>query len=108
VNLPSSIKVGYRDFCVEEWAPSEAISSGRYGECDKANAVIRVTTIHGVDKAANTLIHEVLHACFDVAGIADEDAEERTVTHLANALTQVIRDNPDLVAYLTDALTPTP
>jgi len=105
-SLPASIRVGYLDFAVEIWVTQHANAAGRYGECDKANAIIRVDTSYGPVKAASTLLHEVIHACFDVAGIEDTDSEERTVTHLSNQLAQVWRDNPDLVAYLSDALRP--
>ena len=104
--LPTVVRVGYRDYAIIEWDRKDAASSDRYGECDKANAIIRVSTDYGALKAANTLLHEVLHACFDVAAIEGDDPEERTVTSLANVLAQVIRDNPDLVAYLTAALAP--
>lgn len=104
--FPTTVRIGYRDFAIEEWDTKQANAAGRYGECDKANGVIRVDTSYGPVQAAETLIHEVLHGCFHVAGIDDSDAEERTVTHLSSQLTQVFRDNPDVMAYLRSALAP--
>lgn len=104
--FPTTIRIGYSDFEIVDWNSKEASSAGRYGECDKANAVIRVDTTYGSIKAASTLLHEILHGCFDVAGIDEADSEERTVTQLSNILTQVLRDNPHLVAYLGHALAP--
>lgn len=103
-NFPTSVRVGYRDFDVVEWDRKDAEASGRYGECDKANAIIRVSTDRGSVKAANTLIHEILHAAWDIGDMPGKVDEEKVVTVLANQLSQVWRDNPGLVAYLTDAL----
>jgi hypothetical protein len=106
MTFPKSIRIGYRDFAVEDWDTKHASSAGRYGECDKANAVIRIDTSYGPVKAVSTLLHEVMHGCYDIAGITDEDNEERTVTQLSNQMTQVFRDNPELLAYLKTALRP--
>lgn len=105
-DLPKSIRVGYRDYSIELWAANHAMSAGRYGECDKANAVIRIDVSYGAVKAASTLLHEVLHACCDVGQREDEDSEERTVSVLSNQLAQVWRDNPDFVAFMSDSLNP--
>lgn len=55
-------------------------------------------------EAANTLLHEILHACWYTAQIQDEDKEERTITAFANQLTQVWRDNPAVIAWIGGAL----
>lgn len=102
--MPSSLKVGYRDYCLEVWKPSEAIASGRYAECDKMNGIIRVDHQFGPQKAAESLLHEVLHAAFDIAGIEDKGEEERVVTALSLALCQIWRDNPGFVAFISGNL----
>jgi hypothetical protein len=54
--------------------------------------------------AAETLLHEVLHCCTQVAGLLDElgeRREEQVVRRLAPLLLDVLRRNPDLVAWLT-------
>lgn len=103
-DLPKSIRVGYRDYTVEDWPRQASGAAGRFGECDKVNAVIRVCTDHGAQKAANTLLHEALHAAWDVADLADSDLEEKAVTGLSNVLTQIWRDNPELIAFMSDSL----
>jgi cob(I)alamin adenosyltransferase len=104
VPFPTTLRIGYRDFAVEEWDTKQANAAGRYGECDKANAILRIDVTYGPEKAANTLLHEILHACYDISGLTDEDNEERTVTQLSSVMAQVIRDNPHLLAYLGHAL----
>ncbi len=75
-----------------------------FGECCTSTGIIRVRTDLDPVKLANTLIHEVLHACFYIGDIEDDDKQERTVTILANQLTQVWRDNPELVAWINSRL----
>lgn len=53
---------------------------------------------------AEVLVHETLHAMMTVSGLLSEigaDEEERIVNRLAPVLLALIRDNPDLLAYLT-------
>lgn len=106
MKLPTTVRIGYRDFAIEDWDTKQAASSSRYGECDKANAIIRVDTTYGPVKSASTLLHEIMHGCYDIVGLTDEDNEERTVTQLSNQMTQVFRDNPDVLAYLRACLRP--
>jgi hypothetical protein len=54
-----------------------------------------------------TLLHEILHACYATAGLPldhakPDDIEEVSVTALSPWLLVILRANPDLVAYLTD------
>ncbi|MGE5163042.1 MAG: hypothetical protein ACM3IH_03325 [Sphingobacteriales bacterium] len=53
---------------------------------------------------AETLLHEVIHACFAVAAIQDKDSHERTVSMLSTCMAQVIRDNPGLIDWLKEKL----
>ena len=106
MTLPASIRVGYRDYAVEAWPPREASASERYAECDRVNQIIRVRDDLPEQLTAECLLHEVIHAAYDMACIDIGDSEERTVSALGNQLSQVIRDNPDLVAYLQEALAP--
>jgi hypothetical protein len=50
-------------------------------------------------RVAVTLLHEVVHAIFKIAGLPNEK-EEDTVTRLSPLLLDTLRRNPDLVAYL--------
>lgn len=103
-DLPKSIRVGFRTFTVEQWDSRKAVAASCYGECDKLNGVIRVDTQFGPEKAANTLLHEVLHACWCIGYLDDEAKEEPVVGTLANQLTQVWRDNPEFVAFMSESL----
>ncbi len=85
-------------------SPMHATSKDVFGECDHPMGTIRIRADIDPIKMANTMLHEVLHACFYIADLQDEDKEERTVTTLANQLSQVWRDNPALIDWLNATL----
>lgn len=53
-----------------------------------------------IDVEREVLMHEVLHACIEVSGLDDEEAEERVIRALAPTLVDVLQRNPKLVRYL--------
>jgi hypothetical protein len=104
VTLPDAIKVGHLDYVVEAWPAREANSNDRIGECDRNNLVIRVREDLPPRLMAECLLHEVCHAVFDNGTLQDGDSEERVVSAMARGLSQVWRDNPGFVAFMTGAL----
>lgn len=104
MDMPTKMRIGYRDYAVEVWPPNVACAARKYGECDSANSVIRIDTCYGPAVTAETLLHEVLHACYESGNIDGEDDEERTVSAMSKQLAQVWRDNPDFVAFMSEAL----
>lgn len=57
----------------------------------------------GPDATADTLIHECLHHFFRTSALTaiDSGDEEQIVNFLAPNLLAMLRDNPDLVEWLT-------
>lgn len=53
---------------------------------------------------AETMLHEIEHAIWDVFGIHAKDGEERIVRKSAMGWAGVFRDNPTLIAELLKAL----
>lgn len=100
VVMPTTIRVGHLDYRVEDWTPSEAYVNGRFGECDKHHLVIRVRADLPAQRKAEVLLHEVLHAAWEMGDLSDGCAEEKVVTVLANQMTQVWRDNPEFVSFM--------
>src|SRR5271154_3420821 len=93
--LPDSIRVGSLVFKVVKWARYEASSGQNWGEFSSVEQSLRFNTgIPRADKAADTVIHEVLHAIFYTSNVYDEDKEERIVDMTAKAWVGVYRDNP--------------
>ena len=102
--MPTSIRVGYRTFTLTEMDKIEHVKTGAWGTTCLSDGKVCIHLLGIPEEDGNTLIHELLHCCFRTMAIDDADGEERTVTKLANALTQVWQDNPKLIAFLDDAL----
>lgn len=54
----------------------------------------------GSDQLADTLLHEVIHACLQPLFGMDDDTEEAFVRTLSPGLLDTLRRNPELVAFL--------
>ena len=78
---------------------SQAAGEQLYGNWDARYLTITLDPSQADSQVAETLLHELLHACADAAGL-DEDDEERTVNAIAPRLLSVLRDNPQLVRFL--------
>ncbi len=104
-DFPASIRIGYRDYDVVELPAREGEGEGIYGRHSAFLNRIEVRADVKPFERADTLLHEVLHGVWQMADLPKKD-EERCVTLISRGLTQVIRDNPHLIAYLQDALQP--
>lgn len=104
VEMPTHLRVGPVVYRVVEWEHREAYASAASGECDRPNRVIRVREDLNRDDKARVLLHEVMHAAYDMGALADGEREEQIVTVLANQMTAIWRDNPDFVRFMNDAL----
>ncbi len=66
-----------------------------------------ITVRAGMNDAeeANTVLHECLHAIFYAYGInMTHEQEELVVNTVANGVCELIKRNPELVAYIVDKL----
>ncbi|MGN6146618.1 MAG: hypothetical protein ACTHOP_23880 [Mesorhizobium sp.] len=108
-DIPRLIRVGPLDYTVAGWAADRAGSERALGMCDRELLAIWIKEGLPVHKAAEVLLHEVLHAIYDVTGLGagePETREERIVAALGFQLLQVWRDNPALVAFFERVLRP--
>lgn len=60
---------------------------------------IRVARNQGHERMRETLVHELLHALWDQAQLAEKD-EEKIVRRLHGPLLALLRGNPELVEWL--------
>ena len=100
MKLPEKIKVGYADIAIIPMEHMEGFAHGVYGHFSAPELCIRISTDLDKMVVMNTLVHEILHACYFVGNIEDEDDEEKTVTVLANVYAQVLRDNPEYNKFI--------
>lgn len=74
------------------------------GATDHPSLRIVVDPDQAPGQARDTLLHESLHAVFQISGLSDEwgDAkEERVIRRVSPWILELIRSNPALVAFLT-------
>lgn len=100
--LPATVKIGHRDVSIER-ATAEQLE-GAYGDYLADKQRIRLADYLTPQNAAETLIHEILHACWPQRWTLVGDVEETFVSALAPTLAAVWRDNPDLVLWLSHNL----
>lgn len=101
MNIPKSIKIGPYDYKIviedEDWLQMNDC----YGSCYDLKKTITVVLLDN-PCVIDTLLHEIMHACYTVMGIREKEGEEATVSKLATAMTMVFRDNPELVELLKE------
>ena len=96
-SAPAALRIGGQDWTVQLRSLAD-----RYGETAKRRLRITLARGQAPGHMRDTLLHEVLHAAWSVnPPLDDEDQEERVVAALAPWLLLALRDNPDLVAFLT-------
>ncbi len=103
--IPGRVKIGPHVFEVRSDPATVAAlrDDGRRAEARPNNLVISVDPELG--KCHESLLHEILHAAWDQCPMRCSDNlsdhEEVIVTALAPILLEVLRDNPELVWWLT-------
>lgn len=70
------------------------------GKAHTSRALILLDPDGPESAVAESLLHELLHHCYDAASLAEGDDQERIVASLATWLLEALRRNPDLAAAL--------
>jgi len=105
MHIPEKIKVGYRNYKLEEWKQTVASANEAQGQFFSKEGVIGYTADEKGVSHANTLIHEILHAIVYQWNMElDEKTEESVVNGLANGLTTIFVDNPKLLDYFKEKI----
>lgn len=99
--LPATVKVGGFVFKVVPWSHQVAAEHRCFGEFAPVPQEIRIDETLRPQKRANTLIHELVHVIawsFDLR--AKDCDEERWAITIANGLSAIFMDNPELLEWL--------
>jgi len=105
MNIPDKIKIGYREYKLEEWKQTIASANEAQGQFFAKEGIIGYTAEEKGVSHANTLIHECLHAIIYQWNMElDDKIEELVVNGLANGLTTILVDNPKLIDYLKEKI----
>jgi hypothetical protein len=93
LNIPETVKVGYKDYQVVKVENLDDGTNLLYGQVLHPYEIIKLANKYSDNQMKCTLIHELVHAVDDLLGI---DLKEEQVVKLGNGLYQVIKDNPGM------------
>jgi hypothetical protein len=98
-NYPKKIKVGPYNYTVELYPNSEYSD---HGACVYTHQTIFLNHNQHPERAGDTLLHEVLHAIWDLSGFDQvaELNEENIVRSMATWLSLTLKENPKLVDFI--------
>jgi hypothetical protein len=111
--MKKKIKIGYEDIIINiiNFETADKKDDNILGEYDSSNAKIDIQKEQNARSEANTLLHEVIHACVYQTGLnsqgnllSKEENEELIVNAISNSLSQVFRDNKWFLPYLQTQL----
>ena len=95
------LRVGHADYAVMAMDPDTHDDFGtNAGECCNATMVILVDPTLPPSEQGRTLLHEALHAVWDVYGLPATVTQEGACSRLEGPLLCLIRDNPHMVAAI--------
>lgn len=98
--VPAKIRVGPHTYRVVQVPHGILEGAGSDGTCNPRHLTIGLDDNQPRSQKADTLLHELIHALLATVKL-DEDTEEQICLALAPGLLALLRDNPNLVTYLT-------
>jgi len=99
-NIPTSVEVG--ELTYEVVAVPNLNDGEQWGLSEYGDGRISINTDTPDVFQRMIMLHEILHTCFFNAGThLDSETEEMVIQQLTPSLFGVLRNNPDLVKYLT-------
>jgi hypothetical protein len=98
---PKKIKIGPYNYVVELFPDATTTD---HGACVYNHQTIFLSTNQHAERAGDTLLHEVLHAIWDVSGfdVMPDLHEESIVRGMATMLSAVLRDNPQFAKFVLE------
>ena len=96
------LKVVSTDYKIELLPQHECDTYSVAGTCHQTpqDPKIKIARHKEPTALADTVLHELLHACWTTMNLHDREEEERDVSALATALIAVMRDNPKFSRWL--------
>jgi hypothetical protein len=103
--LPTSVRIGPHVYTIREMSEVDYLKSGFMGSHLASQLEIEIYPKQPFRVKGEVLLHEILHGCYFMAGLRHDGPpnEERTVDGLGLQLFGVLRDNPDVLAYIVAA-----
>jgi hypothetical protein len=99
IGLPPSIRVGPHDIKIRLVSEKELGDDFGIFQNDRLEITLCEEYAAG-SLAVDTALHEILHAIWLVSMRESSGTEEQVCSTIASQLTQVLRDNPELVKWI--------
>ena len=102
--LPNSVYVMGHHYSVEEMSQNLFEDMDAYGDCSDDKRRIRIYTKTSKSIVRDTLLHEILHACWHMLAFSKGEEEEKIVNSLSTLIIGLIDDprNKDIVDFIFD------
>jgi Zn-dependent peptidase ImmA (M78 family) len=102
MKLPDSVYVMGHKYDIVEMPNDNFIDDEAYGHCNLNRRVITIYTNVHPTIIRDTLLHEILHACWHMLSLNKTEEEEKAVNSIATALIGVIDDprNKDITKLI--------
>lgn len=98
---PKTLKIGpYRYEITFKKDLTNDKGDALYGWCQNGEHTISIRTDLPIERERTTLVHEVLHALWDMSALPNKPAEEQAISTLAPLLIAFLEDNPKFLRYL--------
>ena len=101
--MPTKIQIGPYPYSIVDWPVAAANEAACYGQCDYDKLEIRVRQDLKPSRKAEVLLHEILHACWEVGTIPANPEEEHAVNALGIHLTNAMRTNPEVFRWIINS-----
>lgn len=97
MKIPEKVKIGWREYAVvEDKAITNSDGYELLGRIDYDENEIYLCNQAKPENKIVTLLHEILHGIFYMAGRKENCADEGLIDCLSENLYQVIKDNPKM------------
>ena len=98
------LKIGHRDISVIPMTPSESETLGAWGQWEPAHGLIRIAAHLAPTEQVRILLHEIIHACWNIYRLPKRVDEEMACERLDRALATVFRDNAEVLGVIHQGL----
>ena len=95
--IPKRLKIAGKTVKVELIGLEQAQEEEVWGQFMADEARIQICAEHTPEFVLDTLLHEILHACYAYWNMQDHDDEERIVHTMASALQSLYTENANLL-----------
>ena len=95
--IPKQLKIAGKTVIIELIDLEQAQEEEVWGQFMADEMKIQICAEHKPEFVLDTLIHEILHACYSYWNMQDHDDEERIVHTMASALQGLFTENAHLL-----------